>query len=193
MPRYGAVISIEQLQQHILDVVRTTPDFEDDFDENASENEKYDYWIDDNAHSLAGATPTMEKDLGKVDFSSENASIKPSYGKEFGDIVGFHTLPNGVPYLGVVAGGDWECPLLFVIYWDGKELRGYVPTDGNSWNKVTKAAYGNADESDESELKKILGDKYDPNAKYLYDSSRKTVNPALILADIEKRILVKEQ
>jgi len=86
----------------------------------------------------------VEKDLKKVDFDWENYEYSPgeTYCDE-DDIGGFHTLENGLTYLGVTAGGDWEWPLFFIIYWDGKKLRGYIPKKGNVWNSITKTAYGN--------------------------------------------------
>ncbi len=94
-------------------------------------------------------TPTVEKDLDKVTFDTENVTdIDGDY--KFGPekLIGYHTLPNGMTFLGVAAGGDWEIPVFFIIYWDGKQLRGYIPEKGNLWNTTTKGAYGNDDEAD---------------------------------------------
>lgn len=44
--------------------------------------------------------------------------------------------------------GDWECPLIAIVYFDGTHLRGYVPTDGNIFIKTTKQAFGTAEEAD---------------------------------------------
>jgi hypothetical protein len=56
-----------------------------------------------------------------------------------------------------VAGGDWEAPLLYVLYWDGRELRGYVPTKGNPFNTDTKTAYGSEHEvMDDDEAEKAM-------------------------------------
>ena len=177
MPRYGAVTTIEQLQQHILDVLRTDKDFEDDIDEHDVDAgfEKTPELVIENNVTMLTYLDCLEKDLKKVEFDGENTEI--SCCSRFGDAVGFNTLPNGVSYLGVVAGGDWERPMLYIIYWDGAKLRAYIPTDGNPWDKKTKSAYGNQ------------GDKCAvADAKWEAE-----LNPALILADIENRILVKEQ
>ena len=40
-------------------------------------------------------------------------------------------------------GGDWEIPVLFFIYWDGKKFRGYIPTKGNTFNRKEKRSLGN--------------------------------------------------
>lgn len=84
-------------------------------------------------------TPKIEKDLSKVQFDTENISSKKEKGTK---LFGYNTLPNGMVYLGVWAGGDWETPVYFILYWDGKELRGYIPKDGNTWNTDTNMAYG---------------------------------------------------
>ena len=69
-------------------------------------------------------------------------------------LMGYHSWPNGLTFLGSTAGGDWEHPVFFVTYWDGKKLRAYVPTDGNPWNTDTKEAYGNDAEKDLKNAKK---------------------------------------
>lgn len=92
------------------------------------------------------------KDLSKVDFSFENYSCKETYGKYTDSMIGVHTTPKGLTFLGCNAGGDWEDPVFFILYWDGKSFRGYVPEAGNVYNKQTKSAFGNEDEErDEDE------------------------------------------
>lgn len=92
-------------------------------------------------------TPTVEKDLDKVKFDCENITEENcKFGPEY--LIGYHKLSNGMPYYGVCAGGDWETPVFFCIYWDGKKLRGYIPEQGNLWNTDTKEAYGNNDTAD---------------------------------------------
>jgi hypothetical protein len=136
-------------------------------------------------------TPQIDKDLSKVNFDMENCYCDQdpgiSGGSSFRKIQGFHTLPNGLSFLGVCAGGDWEHALLYILYWDGTKLRGYIPTDGNTWNTKTKMAYGNGAESikeprdyrdvkacakyekrvlevDDSEIRERFGKKYDFNS-----------------------------
>ena len=55
---------------------------------------------------------------------------------------------SGVPYLCCSGGGDWEVPVVFMIYWDGKSFRGYILTKGNPWNTKIKAAFNNDTEAD---------------------------------------------
>lgn len=82
----------------------------------------------------------MQEKLGK--------DLKVGFDYENFEIVGYKTLANGLTYLECYAGGDWEHPVTFIIYWDGKKLRGYVPMEGNPWNTDTKQAYGNDEEAD---------------------------------------------
>ena len=95
----------------------------------------------------------IQKDIAKVQFDFENYNLgtaDPNYKSEYardyegycGYPVGIEVLENGLPVLFVNAGGDWENPICFCIYFDGKELRGYVPSDGNVYNKKEKRAYG---------------------------------------------------
>lgn len=103
---------------------------------------------------------SVEKDL-KVNFDWENyeygvvypanePALPSTNAKGFMNYpCGFQVLPNGMPALFINAGGDWETPVCFAIYWDGSALRGYVPTNGNMFNRKTKWAFGNEGESEE--------------------------------------------
>lgn len=136
--------------------------------------------------STGQVTPQIMKDLAKVDFSEENLDWENGYAgtKSF---VGFHTLPNGLTYFGVSCGGDWETPLVYIVYWDGRQLRGYVPEDGNFWNTDTKAAYGNAYDyrnhidMDAANVKKRFGVESRDDLKDMDCKS--------IIADIQKHIV----
>lgn len=75
------------------------------------------------------------KDIRKVNFDTENVLVDD-----------FYVGTNGIPYLLVYMGGDWEIPVYAMLYWDGKSLRGYVPTYGNSFNAYTKTAFGSEEE-----------------------------------------------
>lgn len=93
---------------------------------------------------------TLRDDLGKIQFDFENWS-EPT---EVSEVMGWHTLDNGFSFLGCWAGGDWECPVHFILYWDGKAVRGFVPEDGNTFNVKYRTAYGS-----EGESKKYTTDK----------------------------------
>jgi hypothetical protein len=130
-------------------------------------------------------TPRVAQDLSKVSFDLENVCVSREEAfRGFDNLVGLHTLPSGLAYLGLGAGGDWEIPIFFIIYWDGKELRGYIPKDGNPWNTDTKAAYGNDADADVANAKKLYG------IVMKEPDDVPDVDEAKILADIESRIKV---
>lgn len=81
--------------------------------------------------------PTVAKDLSKVQFDWENYEAGP-----------IQTLANGLTFTLCHAGGDWEWPISFILYWDGKSIRAYIPSAGNHWNKKTKQAFGNDEDVD---------------------------------------------
>lgn len=122
----------------------------------------------------------LGKDL-KVSFDCENFGMTGN-----GQILGYHTLPNGLTFLGCLAGGDWEYPVTFIVYWDGKRLRGYVPMNGNPWNTDTKEAFGNNKNADLKNARKRWPDcPLDDSLLFSnFDS-----NDAEMLKDIESRIL----
>jgi len=122
MPRHFVRISEEELAKKI---------------ENAYQK------ADGGYHCWRDLTGQVEKDLSKCEFDLENVATGPG---DFGPsgLMGYQTLDNGFTFRGMCAGGDWESPVFFIIYWDGKKLRAYIPIDGNPWNTDTKMAYGNA-------------------------------------------------
>lgn len=72
-------------------------------------------------------------------------------------------------------GGDWEYPVLFILYLDDKNrLRAYVPNKGNTFNPKYKAAFGNNDD-------------------YPVDNIVILPSLDLIFEDIKNRILVKNK
>lgn len=92
-----------------------------------------------------------------VDFDVENAGGK------------FITMDNGLTCLKGWAAGDWECAVYFIIYYDGKKFRLYIPRYGNTYNLITKTAFGSEENSDKydkfiDDIKKFcLKKKYDIN------------------------------
>lgn len=70
---------------------------------------------------------------GKYKFDSENVDNR-------GDI---KMSSKGFPYIEVHAGGDWECPVCFFVYFDGNKFRGYVPLKGNAICRDNNSAFGN--------------------------------------------------
>ena len=80
----------------------------------------------------------------EIEFSRENIEIED-----------FYMTNDGVPFILLCAGGDWEMPLALALYFDGTDFRGYIPNDGNVFNKALKTAFGN-DDSDDAEGKKLI-------------------------------------
>ena len=150
-------------------------------------------------------TKKVEKDISKVEFDFENCTCSYNDGYNGCEIIsGYHIAPNGLPFLGVVAGGDWEIPVFFMIYWDDKDLRGYIPTDGNTWNTDTKKAYGNEMDyyyDKDHNFHNLDINKDQTNLKKRYPEAFKNIDvkdicfedcgncdPVKILLDIAKRI-----
>jgi hypothetical protein len=128
-------------------------------------------------------TKVLESDLTKIEFDFENYCIgnaDPGFKKYLMDHkgycgypCGYKLLPSGIPVLFVNAGGDWEFPICFVLYWDGKGIRGYIPTEGNVFDKKNKCAYGNTEEEIEDTV------------------LEKLVNSSNIINDVNNRIQIK--
>jgi hypothetical protein len=100
-------------------------------------------------------TKQLEMDISAVDFDFENCSADTVFAT-LDDLkvpLGFQTLDN-LTFLGINAGGDWEVPVFFIVYWDGMELRAYIPTEGNTWNLTAHSAFGNDEDQDVDELKR---------------------------------------
>lgn len=50
-------------------------------------------------------------------------------------------LGKKLPYLHCYSRGDNEHSVDFFIYWDGLNLRAYIPNKGNTWNRKNRRAY----------------------------------------------------
>lgn len=89
---------------------------------------------------------SLEKDLMKVAFDIENLEcVVSQYAEDGGnekDFLGYHVLENGFEFIGFLACGDWEEPVYFIVYHDGKKLRGYIPVCGNTYDTDFGCAFG---------------------------------------------------
>ena len=144
-------------------------------------------YCDDEEHPLwdlfsGSASATIYKDLSKIEVDTENVDYIGEYEMpgtedlEHFEIVG--TGANAFPVAWCACGGDWENPLVFVLYIGQKgELRAYIPKDGNVCNKQTKAAYGNGDDDP-------CWDDDPDNPLLQFDSNK-------LRADVAERIMVK--
>ena len=126
----------------------------------------------DGIHSALYENPA-DDDISVVNFDTENME---RFGTEYSynhlpgleNLDGYEMLGEGdsaFPVLWVAAGGDWELPLVFVLYIgeDGK-LHACVPEDGNAYNHEKKSAYGN------NEGDPVYGDKDD--TRYVFDVAK---------------------
>lgn len=136
-------------------------------------------------------TPAQAKvrsDLSKINVDFENVEefgTEDSYnlpGLE--DLDGYEMIgsgPSAFPVLWCACGGDWELPLVFILYIGQKgELRGYIPEDGNAYNHEEKCAYGSESSSWDEDYEHV--DMDDP--RYVFDV-------AAMRADIIGRIVVE--
>lgn len=172
MPRYAPVMPQADLRQMLIDKA-----VENDFIEEYGPIDPANPPITTIVDMLLSEDLAVDvwNDWSKINFSTENL-----------DVVAEKTTRDGVPYLLIRAGGDWETPLSCILYFDGRKLRGYVPKDGNSYNHAAKAAFGNND-SDNDACVKQFGVGGGTDEEY------RDVDPdaALVEQDIEKRIEAK--
>lgn len=124
-------------------------------------------------------------DLSKVNVDTENVDFAGEYdlpGTEALD--DFETIGSGdaaFPVAWCACGGDWELPLVFVLYVGQKgELRAYIPENGNAYNHEEKCAYGSEDEAWDEDYDRMEPD--DP--RYVFDS-------AAMKAAVAGRIVVR--
>jgi hypothetical protein len=178
MARKFAPISPDQLHDKVNDLFTAYKKWNSEEYEEDDDTDILNSYVDPRA-----LCAKLEDDLGKVEFDCENVSYSPG---SFGDknIIGLHALSNGLTFLGGCAGGDWEVPIYFILYWDGKKVRGYIPKKGNPWNGDTNEAFGNDEEADEKFLRK----KFDIDKDDDWENYKDQYDFALILKDIEERI-----
>lgn len=116
---------------------------------------------------------------GKYKFDSENVD---AYG-------GIKMSKKGFPYIQCAAGGDWECPVCFFVYFDGNKFRGYVPLKGNALNRNEKHAFsGGGNEDDAKFVQKELGISYE-EADHMCDDIDYNIDACL--EDFLSRVDVK--
>ena len=169
MPRYFAPITIEEFEIKMKAAM-------------AAIGDEYDF-----PYMFKKLTPKVVQDW-KVEVDFENCEVTPNekYPNYLNNLLGYHTLPNGLTFMGGWAGGDWETPVFFLFYWDGQQIRCYIPTDGNPWNTDTKQAYGNDGEADLENAKKRWPETFKDADEI--DQADFAEDEVAILADILKRI-----
>lgn len=104
-----------------------TPDWDDDDD--ITEEEKS--WTFEFTNRILDDTSIMD--------DWDDIEVRPGMG--YLDYpCGYKNLPNGMHAMFITVKADWSVPLCFVIYWDGEELRAYVPREGNIYNRLEERA-----------------------------------------------------
>ena len=140
MPRFAAKSTPQELwDKLVIDSMNEL--IEDNYD-NVNEMNK---WPDTEVieHAIKGAYfDNVMEDLSKIVFNFENITFSGKYfGTDLVDWFGPQQIGE-LTFIGGYAGGDWEQAVAFIIYHDGKDWRGYVPNKGNSYNHISKTAYG---------------------------------------------------
>ena len=136
MGRSAVKILLDEFKQKVIDYVNKNYDshYDDKINLTIKDldiKEYEDYKYSGEIMSALLNNTTIDKDIQKISFNYENS--------EYDSI---EVLNNGLPVMKCVAGGDWEYPVYFIIYWDGKQFRGYTPENGNTFNRITRTASG---------------------------------------------------
>lgn len=133
--------------------------------------------------SAIAADATVSKDLSKIEFGRNiGAAHHESKNDNENLFLGLHTTETNLPFLGARFCGDEEWTMVFfILYFDGNKMRGYVPYYTNSYNPVTKAAFGLAHDDEDKVFLATLGKTSD-------DIQDIESDPKKLIFDIEQRI-----
>lgn len=88
----------------------------------------------------------ISDDISKIQFDFENVTWETTRFPYSDEVAGLSQIDDKYFWI-VWAGGDWEEDVAFIIYYDGSHFRGYVPEDGNTYNKFFNTAFGSEEES----------------------------------------------
>lgn len=198
MPRYAPAISAGTLQDLMIAHIQSSADFDEEMEPDFAKPLRVIETALMSGQDFGLFTKVYE-DWGKIDFDLENVLITDGAKMP---LRGFQTAPNGFTFLGLMCGGDWETPLLAIVYHDGKAFRGYVPTKGNCFVASTKQAFGTAEAADAAAfLAKTFPTHPDIQGKTLaeiedaldngLDLFPITLNEQALLDDITGRIVVR--
>ena len=151
MPRYFAPISenvfktkLTEAATKFLENQKWDDIFQDKLDQWPDNPNKWEFAMTSTV--MSGFTPKIMEDLSKIKFDFENCEYE-SGDPTIESLMGVRTLDNGLTFFGMYAGGDWEFPVYFIIYWDGKQFRGYLPEKGNVFNEKYRCAYGSEEDT----------------------------------------------
>lgn len=111
---------------------------------------------------------TVGNDFKGLEFSNENTE----------PIEGVRMTKGGCPYVVGYSGGDWENPVCFIVFYDGKQIRAYLPKSGNTWRtyaEIEKKRDKSGNWKSKMVTKKIaLGNDEDADTDYVKDNLKKT-------------------
>jgi len=130
---------------------------------------------------LACYYPSMLKKDFKYDFVlAEDVYVEDLFKSTKDALMGIQTLSNELTFCGYIIGGEGHgYPFMYVIsYFDGKNMRVYVPTKGNLVNRDFKCPIGNEninEDIDEEILEKIAKKYLKEGRLYIYDENHEYV------------------
>ncbi len=141
MPRFYAKISKDEFLSKIQEFMSPLESEDDDDDDDG-----YPYNL----------PKKIAKDLSKVEFDFENSSMFDENRENI--LEGYREIVPGFHVFFAWAGGDWQIPVTWIYYFDGKDIRAYIPSDGNQWDKKEKRAYDGDEDHEEIDREKIYAD-----------------------------------
>ena len=84
----------------------------------------------------------VQQDLAKIAIDSENADYIGEFDMPGTEDLNKFEMLNGIPGAWCALGGDWQLPIVFVLYIGvNGEIRAYIPSKGNAFDHKNKCAY----------------------------------------------------
>lgn len=138
-------ISEEDFKKKVLDAVKTHLNGYDYEDYLESVEDGYDPFY--TAIGMLINRSRHIRDDKDIEVNHENYDFEPySYmGEEGKNLLDLHTI-NGLTFCGLLTGGDWEHPVFMIFYWNGEDIKAYIPRRGNLVNLDTMTAFGSEGE-----------------------------------------------
>ena len=174
MPRYAKEgATVEDLKAKILETVK-----DKDFSGSVCTDMEYAVYT-----ILSNPSKKVYDDIHKIEVDGENAALVGEFDLPGSEGLEPFEVLNGIPIAWCAMGGDWERPVIVVLYLGDKgELRAYVPEDGNAYNHEQKCAYGSEDNI--AELKDDENYEDEVDKLYVFDVEK-------LRADVKSRIQLK--
>jgi len=97
--------------------------------------------------NLPELTDRIKEDLSFLNLGEGYTSIRYNTRSNFADLLGFHTLKSGLTFYGVEVKSKETIPFYMIVYYDGWELRAFVPPH-NLYNKETVEPFGVDEDAD---------------------------------------------